>query len=308
MIHRTFNYCFWLQRYYQRVKECAKLLKVYHKYYLDHSALSKNIQEHPIIIAAGYEKDIRPISPENYASTADLLVWDASYENSIFANLKKARDNAHLIRDIICDEAWVTINDLWLWIHEQQAQEFYQNHRCEFFDVIIEHHQLSQGIFQDTLRHDESYHFMELGAQVEKILIHTTLLCKSLNYNIKNTSRDEPELDRMLLEGVFGWDLFCKAHSQNITPHTLVEFLVADSYFPGSITFCLKELNKSLAFLKFSNKHVLLDIEEVLDDIRKQIRLKSNPKKMVSSLDALTGIVCEMTGRLSAEYFQEKSS
>lgn len=307
MIYRLANHCFWLQAYFQRVKESATYLKIYHKYYLDHEIKFDSAQDHPLIVAAGFVPSPFEDGVRGYREVFEMLIWDETFENSIFVNFKNARSNAHFLREVICDESWATINDLWLWIQSEDSRKLYDKHPGAFFDRIIEHHQLTQGIFQDTLSQDEFYHFMRLGVLIEKITYHTKLVQFTLNFSSENKTIDAIDLDRMLLEAIYGWGAFCRAYAQAISPETIEQFVLTDPNFPGSITLCIRELCRSLRFIGFSNKNSILDVEDLLSTLDKNLRQKSKPNHILLLLQTLINKMDELVAQLSTEYFQEKS-
>jgi uncharacterized alpha-E superfamily protein len=245
MKNRRFYHGFWMQRYLTRALIEARILKIQQKFHLDHPKTEKYIS---------VDKD------------------------AFVANIKKSRDNCHLVRDVICDEAWIQLNELWLWVSSGETEKTYDKSPEIFYDTILNHGLLIEEYFEEMLRKDEFFHALRIGKGLEKLALQIDVLSQF------SQQKDTQEHSILVLEFFYAKDSFCKLHGHHLNAKQVLKYLMEDSLFPNSLKEEISTLEASLQSLGISY-----------------------PLSPISPLDSLQQKIQGLGTYLSVEYFQEQT-
>lgn len=256
MKYRTLYHGFWMQRYLTRTLMEARILKVYQTYHLDHPSILRYVKE----------------------------------DRALFiGNIKKSRDNCLLVRDMICDDVWYQLNELWLWASSNEAAEVGIEAFC---DNILTHGHLIDGLFEDTLRRDEFFHTLKVGKLLEKMMSLCDVLLQFLQ------QQDIPEQSLIVLESFHAKDSFCKLYHRKWNAQHVLRYLIGDALFPNSMREEMTTLENSLHFLGVSYPLSLAALLQQLD----------NDGSLVNLTSALSSVQQQIEGLgeyLAVEHFQE---
>jgi uncharacterized alpha-E superfamily protein len=288
MIPRSAENCFWLQIHQLRAKSNAQFLITCQESFLDGHHSVRLLGQHPLIVEAGFQgfKDKSGHERCNYAEICDQLTWSADCENSIYNNLKKGRTNAHMLRVLLSEKAWSTLNHIWLWLNAPETKNDYQKNRIEFYQKIIDYYHIVQGILDDNMRRDNAYHFMQMGTLLEKLESHSKILELSLKFAKDNRMDNEELFWRTILDAFDGRDPFNSYFGQDISIHPTLSFLLLDRYFPHSIRFSVNKLEESLEFVNWSKSKSIDKLKEILAESEKL--LNSSPSDLIHNISILT--------------------
>ena len=177
-----------------------------------------------------------------------FLAFEPEYPNSIYSCIVAARENARSVRETISSEMWEQINGMYLLVTAQNRKGLPEV-LPEFCLQIRMACHLFQGITQDTMSHDEAWHFIQLGRRLERA--DKTSRTLDVKYFILlpsvidvGTPYDDVQWTA-LLKSVTGFEMYRKKHGR-IAPRNIVDFLVLDREFPRTIRHCLREAHESL--------------------------------------------------------------
>jgi len=98
-----------------------------------------------------------------------------------------------------------------------------------------------QGITDATMSHNEAWHFLRLGRELERADKTSRILDVKYFYLLPYTSVGTPYDDihwSAVLKSVSGFEMYRQKHGR-ILPLHIVEFLVFDREFPRSIHYCV---------------------------------------------------------------------
>jgi uncharacterized alpha-E superfamily protein len=177
-----------------------------------------------------------------------FLAFDPSYGSSIYSCIRAARENARSVRETISSEMWQQINNLYLLIDEESRREHQISLPAFCQQVRLACH-LFTGIQDVTMSHNEAWHFIRMGALLERADKTSRIL--DVKYFILlpsvtdvGTPYDDVQWSAVL-KSVSGFEMYRKRYGR-IAPERIVEFLLLDGEFPRAIRYCISRADRSL--------------------------------------------------------------
>ena len=108
---------------------------------------------------------------------------------------------------------------------------------------------LFQGITDATMSHNEAWHFLRLGRQLERADKTSRILDVKYFMLLPSAKAVGSPYDDIhwsaVLKSVSGFEMYRKKHGR-IAPRSIVDFLVLDREFPRAIRHCLRIADESL--------------------------------------------------------------
>lgn len=250
MLSRVADSLFWLGRYNERVENYARFIDVNFNLSLD---LPQGMEEQwePLITATGdFENFNRLYNSPSRENAIRFLAFDERNENSIISSVKKARENARIIRENISKEAWEGNNDLYHLVSKLAGKKVWEHEdQSEYFKKIKNRIQLIYGIAQGTAPRTQGWYFTQLGQFLERADKTSRILDVKYHTLLPSTDEVGSPLDFLhwtaLLKSVSGYNAYRKIYG-NIDPGNIVDYLVLNKYFPRSILFCLMSAEQCL--------------------------------------------------------------
>jgi uncharacterized alpha-E superfamily protein len=263
MISRVAESSFWLARYLERVENFTRIIAVNHHFLLDH-ALQPITRWQPIIKIFGEQTRFTTYFPnivtyDENEIVQNYCIWDQRNPSSLLEMVKAARENARVIRDTLNTEMWEGLNKLWLWLNQEEGRNQYDQYRDNFYQYLIEHCQIFQGLLQTTLRQDESFTFLTLGLMLERSIQILRVIDISYYANENELFKNDRVLEEtrwfMILKCLCANTSLLKTNAAYEIKNASFEFLLRDSLFPRSVYFCLEHAYQLLRELR--EKHHL---------------------------------------------------
>jgi uncharacterized alpha-E superfamily protein len=176
-------------------------------------------------------------------------MYDTSNPNSVLSCLQKARENARTSREVISSEMWEHVNIFYHHVSGALNNPPDDDFLYPFCRQIRFNSHLLTGLSDDTMSHNEAWHFLRLGRLFERA--DKTARILDVKYFIllpKVEDIGTPYdviLWTALLKSASASEMYRKKHSL-IHPAKVAEFLMLDPDFPRSIRYCLINAEKSL--------------------------------------------------------------
>lgn len=257
MIPRSAEQCFWLCRHLERIDHIARFMSVNQNYILD-TNLDSYDQWFPFIIVLGEEKRFLKLYGKNNVTNNQLIqnyiTWDEENPISIYEMAKSSRENARIIRDIISNELWESINSFWLWIISHKSRRLYLKDKLAFYKKIKNNIENMYGQLMNGMLEGEAYYFMMLGMMLERAAQTARIVdVKSRRISLYETSDHESVLEILYWLNLLK---FFSAHESYLKKHTIIDrkqtckFLIFESSFPHAILYCLNKAHYILSHLK----------------------------------------------------------
>lgn len=282
MTVRIAEQCYWMFRYLERSESLARMLTATYLFGMEDRKVLQN-GKHPLLYILNEETQFSEKYPENLSNKEFIeqyLVWQPENPSSLLYSIKSFRENARQIREILHPSIWQTINDLYLWIgNEESVKPFYMSKRYDFYKQILDYCELIKGCFYDFTFRDEYYHLMELGLFVERANQTVRILDELVAPWIKNQSQDWENKEKIeyfsfLLNCCASTDTYLK-RSSNFEIGSIIHFFVKESYSPFSIQYCLEQSSSNIQWIISKGSHaqttsLLTEIEDFIKSNREQ--------------------------------------
>jgi uncharacterized alpha-E superfamily protein len=248
LLSRVADAVYWMGRYMERAENVARSIGVNQNLTLD-LPRGYGDQWQPIVDTTGD----RAVFLEHYggatqANVVRFLAFDPENPNSIYSCVRAARENARSVRETISSEMWEQINSLYLLLAAESRRPV-PGLLPEFCNQVRVACHLFHGSTHVTMSHNEAWHFMRLGAALERADKTTRIL--DVKYFILlpsvhdvGTPYDDIQWSAVL-KSVSGFEMYRHRYGR-ISPDRIVEFLLLDGEFPRAVRFCVGMADQSL--------------------------------------------------------------
>lgn len=290
MILQATENCFWMMVYLARVKNSAQYLSVSREAMLNDHSLMEPFSRFPLIeAAAGFVK----IQKSESLAILDGLTWNQECENSIYVNYKKARSNANLIRSILPEEFWISLNDLWIWLNENESHKSFENDKNDFYNRLVERYHLLQGIIFEDILHDKAYHFMQIGMLFEQTIEHIKIVNLSFKFLQDQQVENRDQFWIAILKGLHAWEPFQRIKIPDFSNTSLIHFLLCNPLNPHSTHFYLNALRTSLQAIDSPNV-------DAINNIRNSLLILENALKEKKDIKIISDITIKIENEIEA--------
>lgn len=248
MLSRVADSLYWMSRYLERAEHTARLIDVDLQLRLDQSPETGSGRWLGLLDALQI-----PVL-ENEALDAEslthLLTLDRSNPSSIISCIAAAREDLRQVREQCSTEMWEQLNRLYLTFTNTASSEAGLLDSYAFFRTVQEGAHLFQGVTDSTMSHGEGWHYIQLGRYVERtdsiarlIGAHFSRLPHPLDQSVES----EEYLEWVgLLKSCAAFQAYCKAHTAELRPLRVAEFLLLNPAFPHSVRFSVDMIHAAL--------------------------------------------------------------
>jgi uncharacterized alpha-E superfamily protein len=249
MLSRVADSVYWMSRYVERAENVARFIDVNFQLMLD-EADGADRQWQPLVNTSGdYEEFDKRYGAATQENVIHFLTFDAANSNSILSCLRKARENARTVREIISSEMWLQLNRSFLKVKAASEASNWLDSPNEFFTAVKEASHLFTGITDGTMAHNEAWHFCRLGRMLERADKTSRMLDVKYYILLRSAEDIGSAFDDLqwaaVLRSASAFEMYRKRHGR-ISPQGVVEFLILDREFPRAIQFCLVAARDSL--------------------------------------------------------------
>jgi uncharacterized alpha-E superfamily protein len=255
LLSRVAESVYWMSRYMERAENVARFITVNLHRNLD-LPLSAENQWQPLIDTSGDTQRFRELyGVATRENVIRFLTIDETNPNSICSCLRAARENARSVRETISSEMWEQVNRTYL--HFRPYDSLWE---AERISERLRHLQFSchlfRGISEITMSHNEAWHFMRLGGNIERAEKISRILDVKYFILLPSPSFVGTPYDDLhwssVLKSVSGFEMYRKKHGR-ISARDIVDFLVLDREFPGAIRHCIVGANECLQAITRTN-------------------------------------------------------
>ncbi|HMO05746.1 MAG TPA: alpha-E domain-containing protein [Kiritimatiellia bacterium] len=251
MLSRVADSIYWMSRYIERAENIARYINVNLSLMLDQQPDGQNQWDALIQITGDHAAFKAKHGAATLASVTNFLAFDRDHPNSIFSCVRAARENARTVREAISSEMWEYLNRLYLKVRDRAAAKdlFQIEEGSQFFTEIRLAGNLFDGITDNTMTHNEGWHFCRLGRMLERADKTSRLLDVKYFLLLPSLSDIGTPYDELqwsaLLRSSSAYEMYRKRHGR-ITPDKVVAFLVLDHEFPRAMLYCIARAQESL--------------------------------------------------------------
>jgi uncharacterized alpha-E superfamily protein len=247
LLSRVADSLYWMGRYLERAEHTARLVNVELQLWLDQSPEIGAGRWRFLLEALNAPYAEGPVDPTKLVNT---LVFSRRNASSIVSCISSGRENLRHVREQCSTHMWEQLNRLYLDVIEIRPEDEWILRSHDFFQLIMERAYLFHGITDATMSHGEGWQFIQLGRYVERADTLTTLLethFKRMTHDFERPVEGAEYLEWVgLLRDCEALEAYCKAHTAEIRPMRVAEFLILNPEFPHSIRFGVDRVNAAL--------------------------------------------------------------
>ncbi|MEC4748184.1 alpha-E domain-containing protein [Methylomicrobium sp. Wu6] len=253
MLSRVAENIYWLARYLERAENTARLLAANATLHLD---LPRGITPawEPLIAMAGARERFERQHPDySENEVVKFMIGCEKNPSSILSSLRAARENGRTIRDYLPREAWELINKHHLDAGEQLDEGLSKRGRHEYLKRIILTSQTLNGLLAGTMNHDQGYHFLLLGRNIERADMTTRIIDVRTDSLLPLESSELPPFETIqwvsLLRSLSAYQMYRRSMQARVRRGDVLIFLFQSQDFPRSIRHNLCNIERSLKTL-----------------------------------------------------------
>ncbi|MFI5323507.1 MAG: alpha-E domain-containing protein [Thermodesulfobacteriota bacterium] len=248
MLSRVANSIYWMSRYIERAENVARFIEVNLHLMLDMH--SDKGQWGPLVSTTGdldlFKEHYGEATREN---VLEFLTFDKENPNSILSTLTYVRENARSIREIITSEMWEQINKFYFFVRDSAPSGIATDTPQDFYQRVKTESHLYAGITDSTMNRGEDWHFARMGRLLERADKTSRIIDVKYFILLPKPEDVGTPIDNIqwaaLLKSASALDMYRRKYEQ-ITPDTVVQFLLLDRNFPRAILSCVINAESSL--------------------------------------------------------------
>ncbi|MGR9072313.1 MAG: alpha-E domain-containing protein [Gammaproteobacteria bacterium] len=277
MLSRSADRIYWLARYLERTENIARLVAVYMNLLYD---LPKSVEMswRTLIGITGDENLFR----ELYKSASErnvirYLISDLSNPGSLYSSLCMARENIRTTRELMPDETWEQINEMYLLAKSSQDVCYSRRGRALFLGEISEGCQRFAGLLSGGMSHNDAYRFLRIGRNIERADMTTRILDAGTLLMAQERSTEIQQYENMLwinvLKSLSALLMYRKQVRTRIKGSDVLDFLIKDGDFPRSVAHCIDEIGRCV--VKLPRYGAMIDLINELSNYLEYIDIKA---------------------------------
>jgi uncharacterized alpha-E superfamily protein len=269
MLSRSAERLYWLARYLERTENTARLLSVYMNLMFDLPMGVDISWRHLLTICGAEEPFFKRYKQPNEANTMRFLLADTGHPGSLFSSLNAARENIRTTRDLMPDEAWRQVNEMYLFAKNNMESVAQRRGRVLVLQEIMDGCQRFTGFLSGAMSHDDAYRFIRLGRNIERADMTTRILDIGSVLLAEDRSDKMREYENSLwihvLKSLSALLMYRKHRRSRVNSTDVLDYLLKDRHFPRAIVHCLLEVQSCVdALPQLNGLQVNLDELEVL--------------------------------------------
>ncbi|WP_340023302.1 alpha-E domain-containing protein [Paenibacillus sp. FSL K6-1096] len=253
MLNRNAEALFWIGRYMERAENHARLIDVHYHVQQEEDYQEEGHKWSRLIDALGVrEVYLRQFESFSEQDVLAFITLDLGNANSLFSCVHHARNNLRTLRQHLPSELWDIVNAFNLWLGGQSVADIMSGPH-QFYQQIKERTATFLGAEQSVMLRSNEWRFIESGRFLERAENTTRILqAVTVSSRLKDISSIYTQL-QAVLKSVSGYQAFRRYYADDMSPECILEFLIANPYFPRSIRFSFHKLEEHLARLELDS-------------------------------------------------------
>ncbi|MFT6023920.1 MAG: putative alpha-E superfamily protein [Ascidiaceihabitans sp.] len=253
MLGKTAGGLYWMFRFLERSENTARLVEAGFRIALTRSKDAQSEWKSVLTTAGvryGYDAKYDSYSA---AQAVDFLLRDTANPSSVMSSIENARTNARTVRTALTTEVWEAVNESWMALRAALKKPITETQLPAILGEIRRHTALVRGALHGTMLRNDIFDFTQIGTALERAdntariidVKYYTLLpsAKFVGSTLDNVQWET------ILRSVSAHRSFRWINDHDMSPASIAEFLILDSRFPRSLSFCSRILDESLGYL-----------------------------------------------------------
>ncbi|MGC4154060.1 MAG: alpha-E domain-containing protein [Propionicimonas sp.] len=239
MLSRIAESLFWIGRYLERAEDTCRIVEVHLQLLIDDPSVDSDEAAARLLAVMGSALEASEDIDSSDAVMAQLC-WDVASPCSIAAAIGGARESARRARETISTEMWEAINTSWIAVQGSRLQWM---RPATAFKYVRERCAVISGTADQTMSHDECWHFLTLGRSLERADMTARLISTAA------VTAGSQSAWPNVLRGCGAHHAFVRTYGGVVSDRDAVEFLLLDRLFPRSVVHTLTIAEDALAQL-----------------------------------------------------------
>ena len=253
MLSRVAENVYWLARYLERAENTARLVNVNANLLLDLPPEYRPGWLALIDITGSRELfDAREKRAEE-RDVVHFLIADLDNPGSILSSVRSARENARMLRDVLPNEVWEHMNELFMEIKEKLPAALSKRTRFHFLQRIIRGMQTLTGELEGTMSRNDAFTLLMLGRNLERADMTSRIIDVRSAQLLPADAPGFRPFDTIqwlnLLKTLSGYQMYRLSQRTRVSRSAVLDFVLRDLQFPRACLFCLKEVEHFLRAL-----------------------------------------------------------
>ncbi len=303
MLARVAENLYWMARYLERAEDTARLINATTMMLIDMPRGASFGWEALLTVAGLAELFNTHHEEATEAEVMSFLIQDERNPSSIFACIRMARENTRSFREVLPQESWEWVNEMYLYTKTHLSQALDRRKRFDVLTEIIRRRQAVVGLLSGTMSRDEAFQFLRLGRNVERADMTSRVLDVSYALNLPREGSQYYDLIWMsALKALSAYQMYRRHVSIRAQGSKVLAFLLNDPRFPRSVRHCLNEMRAALDELPGDQpSRTLHGIQADLDNADFRALAKSG---LHGFCDTLQAGLAELSGDIANAYFR----
>ncbi|MCX4189640.1 alpha-E domain-containing protein [Methylophaga sp. OBS3] len=306
MLSRVAERVYWLARYLERVENTARLINVHTALLMDLPREAEidwftliSIFDADMFYHAGYEQ----ITEQN---VMHFLLADTDNPMALIHSLRSLRENARTSLDILPEETWEQVNELYLLVKEEFSALSNRRRRQNLLVAIMERCQTIWGIFTNHMSRNNAYYFLQTAKHLERADMTSRILEMASLLLKENRSDSVRAYDGLLwthlLRALSAQQMYTRVNGSTVSASPVLGYLIRDTAFPRSLFFSLSAIGRYLSPLPNADK-LLATQKEILHTVLDTNHNEVPAEAIHRQMDALQIALGNLNNQIGNQWF-----
>lgn len=296
MLSRAAERVYWTGRYLERAENTARIVQQYSQLLLDLPP-EAGVEWSELVRIVG-AADAYRASGNADTETAILLflLADTAGSSSLAYSLRMARENIRNTRDLLPQESWENVNELYQYARQTLAPAAEGRERFDVLAEIIGRCQQINGNLTGTMSHHSPYHLLVLGQSIERADMTSRIIDVAAAYvqhNERLVRRYGSSLWTNVLKSVSGFQMYRQYCQPQVEGPRVIDFLLRDAAFPRAVARCLAAARTSCGALPRAEQAIA-----ALDDVCAKLEARSDNHLTAVDVSSLMDALQKLLGNV----------
>lgn len=310
MLSRSAERLYWLARYLERTENIARLVSVHMNLLMD---LPNGVEMgwlQLVRINALEQQFYEKYKIANERNITRFLLIDKSHTGSLFSSLSAARENIRTSRDLLPDEAWEQVNEMYLFVKNFNHTDsvYNRSNRVLLLNEILKGCQRFTGLLSGYMSHNNPYRFIRLGKNIERADMTSRILDLASLLLAESRSDEMRQYETILWVNILkslNAQLMYRQHVRSsVNGDDVLNFLLLNTNLPRSVSCCIAEIDSCINALPNSDAlpEELAKLQAYVQAIDTQ---QTSQAQLREILDDLQNKLGELHDRISNNWFMQ---
>ncbi len=244
---------YWMARYLERAEDTARLTYAYTQFILDIPRGSEPGWGSLIDIIDGHSAFDNRYKNYNERNVCKFLIADLDNFSSIRFSVKAARENVRTTRDVLPEQCWELVNELYIYVNANADKVKARQSRLDFLDQVLAMSAQIYGLISANLSHDHAYRFMRMGRSLERADMTSRVVDVAVMTAMDSKPGGEEASTWIwghLLKSLSAVTAYRREIGPLVDADEVINFVFGDQNFPRSISYCLTDVRKNSKALR----------------------------------------------------------